>query len=215
MAGLPIALGYRRRGRVAPAAGSGGGRRPALFPDPDPLRHPGLLSLYGQAAAVAQGQEEGLSLLPCLQSRLPLAEWSRHRPFLPGCRDCREACRLGLRQLLWHERSFHDDILTYPGGSRTCEAIAHSGLGEDVAGAGGVCFEFVAEVADVDPQHMGLFQIGRAPDLLENLAVGQDLAGVGDQAGAAGRIRWGSATISSPRSATRRRARSTSSSSIR
>ncbi len=103
--------GDRRRGRIAPAAGTRRGRRPALFPEPDPLCHPGLLPVYGQAAAVAQGQEEGLSLLPCLPPRLPPAGRSRHGPWLPGCPDRRAACRHGLRQLLWPEPSFHDETL--------------------------------------------------------------------------------------------------------
>ena len=48
-------------------------------------------------------------------------------------------------------------------------------------GTGGVSLDLAAQVADVDPQHMGLLQIGDAPDLLEDLAVGQHLAGMGDQ----------------------------------
>ncbi len=43
----------RRRGRVAPAPGPGGRRRPAVQPGPDALRHAGVLPLHGVAAPLA------------------------------------------------------------------------------------------------------------------------------------------------------------------
>ncbi len=51
MGTLPIALGFRRRRRGAPATGPGGGRRAARLAAPDPLHHPGDLLLYGLSAA--------------------------------------------------------------------------------------------------------------------------------------------------------------------
>ena len=44
-----------------------------------------------------------------------------------------------------------------------------------------VALDLAAQVADVDPQYMGLFHIPHSPDLLEDLTVGQHLTGVGHQ----------------------------------
>ena len=40
------------------------------------------------------------------------------------------------------------------------QPVAHAGFGADVAGASDIGFDFVAEIADVDPQHMRLTGMG-------------------------------------------------------
>ena len=44
------------------------------------------------------------------------------------------------------------------------EAVADAGFGEEVAGLGGVGFEFVAQVAHVDAQVVAAFGVAGAPD---------------------------------------------------
>jgi hypothetical protein len=61
------------------------------------------------------------------------------------------------------------------------EAIAYTRLGDSVAGTGRVGLNLAAKVADVDPQHVRLLQIAYAPDLLEDLGVSQNLAGMGNR----------------------------------
>src|SRR5690349_9231319 len=60
------------------------------------------------------------------------------------------------------------------------EAIAHAGDGEDVAGAGGAALDLAAQVADVDVDEVCVV-VGRAPDGVEEVAVGEDFVRVGDQ----------------------------------
>ena len=57
-------------------------------------------------------------------------------------------------------------------------------LGHDITWPGGIGFEFPTQIADVDPQEMGIFLIAgafAAPDGLNQLLVGEDLPGVLDQ----------------------------------
>jgi len=60
------------------------------------------------------------------------------------------------------------------------ESEPHAGLGEEVAGNGGVRLDLAAEVADVDAQGLGVLGIGvlRPPDLLEDEFGGDDGVGV-------------------------------------
>ena len=61
------------------------------------------------------------------------------------------------------------------------QAVAYAGFGDDEAGADGVEFDFAAEVADVDAQEVGLVFVAGPPNVVEELAVGEDLAGVQDE----------------------------------
>ena len=63
----------------------------------------------------------------------------------------------------------------------TFKTISHSGFSQYIARARGVFFEFVTEVADSDPQDMGLLEIGNSPYLFKDHAVGQDLPGIDDK----------------------------------
>src|SRR6266516_2628695 len=72
------------------------------------------------------------------------------------------------------------DVLNYFLGWQF-EPIANPRLGDDVLWPGWVAFQLAPKIADVDTKHVGLFQVGDAPDLFEYLGVSHDLAGVGDQ----------------------------------
>ena len=63
------------------------------------------------------------------------------------------------------------------------EAVADAGFGEEVAGWGGVGFEFVAQVAHVDAQVVAAFGVAGAPDGAQELRGSHHAAGVADQDG--------------------------------
>ena len=58
------------------------------------------------------------------------------------------------------------------------QAVADAGFGLEVTGAGRVLFEFAAQLGDVDAQVLRLFGVLGAPDFVEQLALGDDAAGV-------------------------------------
>src|ERR1044072_2934935 len=58
------------------------------------------------------------------------------------------------------------------------EAVADPGFGEDVARAGRVGFDLLAQLADEDAQVFGLLDALAAPDRREQRAVRENLAGV-------------------------------------
>jgi hypothetical protein len=60
-------------------------------------------------------------------------------------------------------------------------AVADAGFGADAGGPGGVFFELVAQVGDVDAQVVGGVAGIWAPHTVQDLAVGQDLSGVGHE----------------------------------
>ena len=62
------------------------------------------------------------------------------------------------------------------------QAIAKARLGEQIDGAGRVRFQLTAQLLDEGSQVLRLLAILRTPDLLQELAVGHDFAGVGRQA---------------------------------
>src|SRR5260370_29802519 len=64
---------------------------------------------------------------------------------------------------------------------RELEAVADAEFGQDVGRAGRVGFELLPQPADKDPQILHLFGLRRAPDLAQQMAVGQDFAGVHDE----------------------------------
>ncbi len=53
------------------------------------------------------------------------------------------------------------------------EAVANTGLGQDVSRASGIGFELSPELGHVDPQVVGLLGVGWSPDFIEQLAVCQ------------------------------------------
>lgn len=63
------------------------------------------------------------------------------------------------------------------------ETVADGGFGEEVAGLGGVGFEFLAELVHVDAEVVGFLRGMGAPDFGEELFVGEDAAGVFDEGG--------------------------------
>ncbi len=61
------------------------------------------------------------------------------------------------------------------------EPIPDTRFGKKVAGSCRISFQLLTEVTHVDAQVVAAFHIGRSPDLPQQLAVGQHLAGFGDQ----------------------------------
>ena len=61
------------------------------------------------------------------------------------------------------------------------EAVAHAGLGDEVAGMGAVGLELAAEVGEVDAEVVALGRRGRSPHVVEQLALGDELAGVANE----------------------------------
>src|SRR5215472_17655373 len=64
---------------------------------------------------------------------------------------------------------------------RQLQAVADPKLGQDVGRPSWVGFELVAQPADEDPEILHLFGLRRAPDLAQQVAMGQDLAGMHNQ----------------------------------
>src|SRR6266540_7484648 len=58
------------------------------------------------------------------------------------------------------------------------EAIAHARLGEQVARAGGITLQLAAQLGHVDTHMVWRIGVSWPPDLLQQLAVRQHLAGV-------------------------------------
>jgi hypothetical protein len=61
------------------------------------------------------------------------------------------------------------------------EAVAHAWFGEDVTGAGGFRFQLAAELGDVDAQVIRFRAVGWAPDILEQLLLGDQAAAIADE----------------------------------
>src|SRR5207247_630827 len=61
------------------------------------------------------------------------------------------------------------------------EAVAHTRLGQEIPGAGGLGLELVAQVRQVDAHVVGLVGMRRPPDVTEQLRVRDDLARVPDE----------------------------------
>src|SRR3982750_4468175 len=61
------------------------------------------------------------------------------------------------------------------------EAVAHSWLGDEVPRLRGLGFELAADMGEVDPEVVGLVAVMRTPHLLEELAAGDELAGVANE----------------------------------
>ena len=61
------------------------------------------------------------------------------------------------------------------------EPVAHARFGLQVLGTGGVTFQFAAQLGDVDPEILSLFGVLGAPHLVQQLPLGENLAGVLDQ----------------------------------
>ena len=61
------------------------------------------------------------------------------------------------------------------------EAVTDPGFGEDEFGLGGVGFDFFSELVDDDAEVFGFFAVVGAPDGLENAAVGEWFALIGDE----------------------------------
>ena len=57
-------------------------------------------------------------------------------------------------------------------------AVADAGFGEDVGGLGGVFFDLAADVGHVDAEDLVVAAGAGAPELLDEIVVGQDLARV-------------------------------------
>ena len=76
------------------------------------------------------------------------------------------------------------------GSSAGEEAVADAGFGTKVARAGGVIFEFTAELRHVDAEVLGLLAMLGAPNLDEQLALGDDLAGMADEGFEQAELDW-------------------------
>ncbi len=63
------------------------------------------------------------------------------------------------------------------------EAIADAGFGQDVAGLGGVRFEFLPQVSHVDADIVIALDVTRSPDFAEQVTMRQHLARVAEQQG--------------------------------
>src|SRR5262245_42149397 len=61
------------------------------------------------------------------------------------------------------------------------EAVAHARLGDEVPRARGIGLELASDLGEVDAQVVRLRLVLRAPDLLEQLALGDELARVADE----------------------------------
>src|SRR3954454_17451738 len=57
------------------------------------------------------------------------------------------------------------------------QPVSHSGLGLQMLGPGGVALQLATQLCDIDPQVLGLVHLVWSPDLIEQLAMRQDLAG--------------------------------------
>src|ERR1700743_1369350 len=68
-----------------------------------------------------------------------------------------------------------------PGGPLGLEAVPHARLGEQVARTGRLGLQLAAELGDVDAQVVGLRAVGRTPNVLEELLLGDQPAPVADQ----------------------------------
>src|SRR5438270_13814542 len=66
-------------------------------------------------------------------------------------------------------------------GLAACEAVAHPGLGEEVPGLAGVGLQLPPQLAHIDAQVVGLLVVRRAPDVLEELGLGDEPARVADE----------------------------------
>src|SRR5690348_14903847 len=64
---------------------------------------------------------------------------------------------------------------------RELQAVADAELGQDMGRAGRVELELLPQPANEDPQILHLFALRRAPDLPEQMPVGQYLAGMHDE----------------------------------
>jgi len=71
------------------------------------------------------------------------------------------------------------------------QAVADAWLGEYQAGLGGFDFQLLAEMGDVNAEVVGLVQGVWPPHFLEDVAMGQDLAGVLDEEAKQGVFRGG------------------------
>ena len=58
------------------------------------------------------------------------------------------------------------------------QAVADAELGQDVGRPGRVGFELVAQSTDEDPQILNLLGLRRTPPHAQQMAMGQDLAGM-------------------------------------
>jgi hypothetical protein len=67
------------------------------------------------------------------------------------------------------------------GSCREAEAVADTEFGEDEGGMFGIGFDFIAEMADVNAQVVGVLIVTRPPNLTEDVAVRQHHAGVADK----------------------------------
>jgi hypothetical protein len=61
------------------------------------------------------------------------------------------------------------------------EAVADPRLGQDMAGFGRVGLDLLTEVADEDPQVLGLCDVVSAPDCGEQRAMREDFTGVSEE----------------------------------
>src|SRR5262245_44414825 len=62
------------------------------------------------------------------------------------------------------------------------QSVTNSRLGEQVPGASRIVFQLAAELVHVLAQVLGLVPVGRAPDVLEQLALADQLAGIPGEA---------------------------------
>src|SRR6266704_4674381 len=60
-------------------------------------------------------------------------------------------------------------------------AVPDAGLGEDPKRGRGVLLELLPQAGNEHPQIVALVQIAVAPDLLEQISVGEQLAGIGHE----------------------------------
>src|SRR5579885_2128409 len=58
------------------------------------------------------------------------------------------------------------------------QAVADARLVDEPSRSRGIGFELVAKLVHVNPEIIPLLDVGRAPDLVQKLALGDDLAGV-------------------------------------
>ncbi len=75
------------------------------------------------------------------------------------------------------------------------EAIADAWLGDEEAGMGGVRLELAAQADEVDAQVVGFVAVAVAPDTLQEQAVRQHFARIGNQLGQQGELGGGEADL--------------------
>jgi len=61
------------------------------------------------------------------------------------------------------------------------QAVTDPGFRQQIAGASGVGFQFMAQLPHINPQIVAVFDVARSPDFFQQLPMGDDKAGMANQ----------------------------------